>query len=77
MTVIDVHVIQRVGTAAVRNAIGLDSTEDDVEFGLIDLECIVVALELGRVVEIPRPRRRSSAGSRALTVARDERRPDR
>src|SRR5215467_15599592 len=51
-TVIDLHIVERAGAAAISNALGADSIEDAVKLRLIDLEGIVVTLEIRVIVEI-------------------------
>src|SRR5262245_19137620 len=51
-TVIDLHVVERAGSAAISNALGADAAEDAVKLRFIDLEGVVVTLELRIIVEI-------------------------
>ena len=51
-TVIDLHVVERAGTAAISNALGADAVEDAVKLRLVDFEGIVVTLEIRVIVEI-------------------------
>src|SRR5262245_18325531 len=51
-TVIDLHVVEGAGSAAISNAIGAYSVEDAVKLRLIDVEGVVVTLEIRVVVEI-------------------------
>src|SRR5215472_13726345 len=43
-TVIDLHIVERAGAAAISNALGADAIEDAVKLGLVDFEGIVVTL---------------------------------
>src|SRR5262249_57290711 len=49
-TVIDLHVVERAGSAAISNALGADAAEDAVKLRFIDLEGVVVTLELRIIV---------------------------
>src|SRR5262245_20954824 len=51
-TVIDLHIVEGAGSAAISNALGADSVEDAVKLRFIDFERIVVAVEIRVVVEI-------------------------
>ena len=51
-TVIDLHIVERAGAAAISNALGADAIEDAVKLRLIDFEGIVVTLEIRVIVEI-------------------------
>ena len=51
-TVIELHVVERAGSAAISDALGSDSIEDAVKLRLIDFEGIVVTLEIRVIVEI-------------------------
>src|SRR6516165_6404729 len=51
-TVIDLHVVEGAGSAAISNALGADAIEDAVKLRLIDLEGVVMTLELRVIVEI-------------------------
>src|SRR5262245_26631736 len=51
-TVIDLHVVEGAGSAAINNALGTDSVEDAVKLRFIDFEGVVVTLEIRVVVEI-------------------------
>ena len=51
-TVIDLHIVEGAGSAAISNALGADSVEDAVKLRFIDFEGVVVALEIRVVVEI-------------------------
>src|SRR5262249_8951034 len=53
---INLHVVKRAGAAAISNSLGAHALEDLVEFRLIDLEGVVVALEVRIVVEVERQR---------------------
>jgi hypothetical protein len=50
-TVIDLHVVEGAGSAAISNALGADAIEDAVKLRLIDLEGVVMTLELRVIVE--------------------------
>src|SRR5262249_59134201 len=43
-TVIDLHIVEGAGSAAISNALGADSVEDAVKLRFIDFEGVVVAL---------------------------------
>src|SRR5262249_24360123 len=51
-TAIDLHIVERAGSTAVRDALGTDAVEDAVKLRFIDLEGVVVTLELRIIVEI-------------------------
>src|SRR5262249_31152360 len=51
-TVIDLHVVEGAGSAAISNALGADAIEDAVKLRLIDLERVVMTLELRVIVKI-------------------------
>src|SRR5262249_2008529 len=51
-TVIDLHIVERAGAAAISDALGSDAIEDAVKLGLVDFEGIVVTLEIRVIVEI-------------------------
>ena len=44
-TVIDLHIVERAGAAAISEALGADAIEDAVELRLIDFEGVVVPFE--------------------------------
>src|SRR5215468_3539196 len=51
-TVIDLHIVEGTGSAAISNALGANSIEDAVKLRLVDFEGVVVALEIRVVVVI-------------------------
>src|SRR5262249_43423599 len=51
-TVIDLHVVEGAGSAAISNALGADAVEDAVKLHFVDFEGVVVTLELRVIVEI-------------------------
>ena len=43
-TVIDLHIVEGAGPAAIRNALGADAVEDAVKLRFVDFEGVVVTL---------------------------------
>ena len=55
-TMIDLHIIKRAWSAAIRNSLDSDSVEDVVKLRLINLKGVVMTLELRVIVEVERER---------------------
>ena len=52
--VVDLHVVDLAGAAAIDDSLALDAAEDFVEFRVINFERVVVMVEVFGVVEVER-----------------------